>query len=253
MSDAALTPKQAQFVVEYLIDLNATQAAIRAGYSPNTAREQASRLLDRPHVQAAIDAGKVGRSERTAITADRVLGEIASMAFYDPAEIMLEITNPGDGDVEPVRIGDNDKLYGLRGPSDIRRLPEDVRRAIVGWGYDRNQNFTIKLADKSKALDQLARHLALYNDSLRIGGLEGLADRLDRAVRRPADDAMSSAKIADRLQPSRPQTAPKPVLKAEPQHNPAAVPLPVKPAYEPILPPFPERQAFALSDYDPAK
>lgn len=176
---AGLTAKQQRFVEEYLVDLNATQAAIRAGYSQNTAQEIGAENLTKPLIRAAIDAAKAERSEETGITAARVLAEIARMAFYDPAAIMLEI---GEADFAGrVSIDDDGKIYGLRGPSDIRRLPEDVRRAIVGWGWDRNQNFTVKLADKSKALDQLARHLSLYNDRLEVTGLDALAERLARA------------------------------------------------------------------------
>ncbi|MGO4840156.1 terminase small subunit, partial [Rhizobiaceae sp. 2RAB30] len=75
-----LTPKQARFVEEYLIDLNATQAAIRAGYSQRYANDQAAQLLTKPQIRAAIDRKKVSRSERTEVTSDRVLREIASMA-----------------------------------------------------------------------------------------------------------------------------------------------------------------------------
>lgn len=71
-----LTPKQQAFVNEYLIDLNATQAAIRAGYSEKTAKEQASRLLTKANVQAAVNAGKEKRAERTQIDADYVLSGI---------------------------------------------------------------------------------------------------------------------------------------------------------------------------------
>lgn len=75
-------------------------------------------------------------------------------------------------------------LYGLRSVADIKRLPEATRRVIVGWGWDRNGNFTVKLADKSKALDQLARHLGLYNDKVEISTTDKLADRMERAARR---------------------------------------------------------------------
>ncbi len=68
-----LTPKQEAFVREYLVDLNATQAAIRAGYSPKTAREQASRLLSNVNVMDAISAGKAARAERLEVTAEQVL------------------------------------------------------------------------------------------------------------------------------------------------------------------------------------
>jgi phage terminase small subunit len=155
---ARLTPKQETFVREYLVDLNATQAAIRAGYSPRTANKQGAQLLAKPAIRAAIAAAKLDRGERLGVEADRVLREIASMAFYDPVD-----------------------LTGLGSPRDIKHLPEDVRRAIVGWSWDRNGNFTIKLADKSKALDQLARHLSLYNDKVELQGLDQLAERLARA------------------------------------------------------------------------
>ncbi len=71
MSD--LTPKQARFVEEYLIDLNATQAAIRAGYSKKTAKQQGQRLLTNVDVQAAVTEAKETRSERTEITQDEVI------------------------------------------------------------------------------------------------------------------------------------------------------------------------------------
>ena len=68
-----LTPKQEAFVREYLVDLNATRAAIRAGYSPKTAREQASRLLSNVNVMDAISAGKAARAEKLEVTAEQVL------------------------------------------------------------------------------------------------------------------------------------------------------------------------------------
>jgi phage terminase small subunit len=181
---AELTPKQARFVEEYLCDLNATRAALRAGYSSRTAGKQGPRLLDVPEVRAAIDAAKGERSDKTQVDAERVLQEIAAMAFYDPAAIMLEIGKANLELADGVSIDDDGKIWGLRGPGDIRRLPDNVRRAIVGWGWDRNQNFTVKLADKSKALDQLARHLSLYNDKLQVQSLDGLAGRLARATAR---------------------------------------------------------------------
>lgn len=181
-----LTPKQERFVAEYLIDLNATQAAIRAGYSKNTAEKIGSENLQKPEIRACLNTAKIERSEKTGVTAERVLREMERMAFYDPISF-VEIVR----DALPAEIADNVELsddgkviHGLRSARDIKFLPEDVRRAIVGWGYDRNQNFTIKLADKSKALDQLARHLSLYNDKLELTGVDQLADRLARAAER---------------------------------------------------------------------
>ncbi len=77
----ALTAKQARFVEEYLIDLNATQAAIRAGYSERTANQQGARLLVNVKVAAAIAEGKKARSERLELSQDWILGELKNV--YD--------------------------------------------------------------------------------------------------------------------------------------------------------------------------
>ena len=186
----ALTPKQSRFVEEYLLDACAGKAAERAGYSPKTANQQGHILLSHSGVRAAIDARMIRRSEKTEIDAARVLKEIAAMAFYDPADLIgvarelagSEKCLQGEGVIEM-----NGKRYAVSGicsPSHIAGLPEIVRRAIVGWGWDRNQNFILKLADKSKALDQLARHLSLYNDKLEVNGVDALADRIARAKAR---------------------------------------------------------------------
>jgi phage terminase small subunit len=74
-----LTQKQQRFVEEYLIDLNATQAVIRAGYSANSARQQASDLLTKPDIQEAVAALRQQQSERCKVTADEVISELKAM------------------------------------------------------------------------------------------------------------------------------------------------------------------------------
>ncbi len=81
-----LNPRHARFAQEYLIDLNGAQAAIRAGFSKRTARSAAARLLTNADIRAAIDEAKLARSERTKITADKVLEELARVAFFDSFE-----------------------------------------------------------------------------------------------------------------------------------------------------------------------
>lgn len=172
-----LTPKQQRFVDEYMIDSNATQAAIRAGYSEDTARQMGAENLTKPDIAAAVDEARNAQSERTRISADRVIEEIEALALWDPAalvEVMVE-TPPGSGKFV---------VEGITEPASIKLLPEKVRRAIVGWSWDRGGNFTLKLADKSKALDQLMRHLGEYNDKLDINPMDGLADRMERAKAR---------------------------------------------------------------------
>jgi phage terminase small subunit len=88
-----LTPKQARFVAEYLIDLNATQAAIRAGYSSRTANEQASRLLAKASISEVLGMARNAISERTELTQDEVI-----------AGLRFEATNTGDGSSHSARV-----------------------------------------------------------------------------------------------------------------------------------------------------
>jgi hypothetical protein len=86
--DRPLTPKQARFCEDYLIDLNATQAAIRAGYSVRTAKEIGYALLLKPLVQARVQQLQAARAEATKITAERVLEELWAIATADPRELI---------------------------------------------------------------------------------------------------------------------------------------------------------------------
>lgn len=83
---ARLTDRQRQFVEEYLVDLNATQAAIRAGYSQKTAEQLGYQLLQKPLVQAEIQAAMERRAKRTGITQDRVVEELGKVAFAEAAD-----------------------------------------------------------------------------------------------------------------------------------------------------------------------
>ncbi|CAB3644131.1 terminase small subunit [Trinickia soli] len=138
-----LTPKQMRFVQEYLIDSNGKQAAIRAGYSPKTAEAQASRLLSNAKVKAVVSSRTKKLMSKLDVTVERILTERARMAFYDP------------GDIAGQRITK---------PQDIAALPEDVRRAVAGWGYDKKGKFTLRLADKNASLTALEKHLNMYRD-----------------------------------------------------------------------------------------
>lgn len=281
----ALTQKQLRFVEEYLLDACAGKAAERAGYSAKTANQQGHILLNHPGIKAAIDAAMAKRSQQTEIDAARVLKEIAAMAFYDPADLIGVAREIGrdekcrDGEGVIDMNGRKYAVSGISSPAHIAGLPENVRRAIVGWGWDKNQNFTLKLADKSKALDQLARHLSLYNDRLEVSSVEALGDRIARAKSRalavaptipsasqpqpvsveavqeaPARDRDSAEasddNLADRLSRAKRST------EAAPSLPPAPSPPAPKP-YKPIMPtpeparPWPTFGGFAATDYDP--
>lgn len=84
-----LTPKQRRFVDEYLVDSNATQAAIRATYARNSAKEQGCRLLTKANVAAAIQEGRAKLTAATETSAKRVLSEIASIAFTQECNVKI--------------------------------------------------------------------------------------------------------------------------------------------------------------------
>ena len=114
-----LTDKQKKFVEEYLIDLNATQACIRAGYSPNRASEQAYQLLQKTTVQEAIAESMAERSRRTGINQDRIVQELARIAFVKITDVVDsdgEInTNASDDDlacIESYKVEDSASVNG---------------------------------------------------------------------------------------------------------------------------------------------
>ena len=144
-----LTAKQARFVEEYLIDLNATQAAIRAGYSARTAFRIGAENLQKPAIQSAISDKQLERSQRTQITADRVIREIARLALFDIRRLLN-----ADGTPKSIQDIDDDTAAALAGLDVV-----NIGNSEVGNG----QILKFKIADKNAALDKLCRHLGLYD------------------------------------------------------------------------------------------
>lgn len=158
-----LTPKQKLFIKEYLIDLNATQAAIRAGYSEKTANEQGSRLLVNVNISSAIQKAMDDRCKRTDITADRVLQEIARISFLDIRKLYNH-----DGSFKDIHELDDDTAAAISGI--------EVEQLWEGRGEDREQIGTlhkVKLSDKRAALEMLARHVKVCKGSLEVTGKDG--------------------------------------------------------------------------------
>ena len=149
---AKLTPKQRRFVNEYLIDLNATQAAIRAGYSKKTAKDIGGENLSKPAIQAEIQKRQVKLQNTLEITQDRVLQEYARLAFYDPRKLFQP-----DGTPKPIEALDDDTAAALA-VLEVREEFEGAgeNRAFVGYTKK------YKLANKLGALDSLAKHLGLF-------------------------------------------------------------------------------------------
>jgi len=150
--------KRQRFVAEYLIDLNATQAAIRAGYSKATAYSAGQRLLKNVEVAAAVEAAMAERQVRTEITADMVIRELAKIAFLDPRKFFRP-----DGSLVPVHELDDDAAAGLAGLAVTVHVGED-------GGETRTAK--IKLADKRAALVDLGKHLGLFDPKRSLGTSE---------------------------------------------------------------------------------
>lgn len=105
---AGLTARQSRFVSEYLIDLNATQAAIRAGYSPSGARQHACRLLMKENVKSAVAEAMDRREKRTGLCQDEVIEDLRELRDIcmgrKPVRIMTIVKNAREGTAEPVEV-----------------------------------------------------------------------------------------------------------------------------------------------------
>lgn len=145
MTTKQLTNKQRLFVAEYLCDLNATQAAIRAGYSRPSARITASKLLTKANVQAALAEAFDARIERTEITADRVLQEYARLGLSD----MRQFVSWGPDGVSWKHSEELDE--------GAAACVSEVSETISEGGRTRR----FKLHSKTTALDALAKHVGL--------------------------------------------------------------------------------------------
>lgn len=172
---AKLTAKQARFVEEYLIDLNATQAAIRAGYSEKTANEQGARLLANVSIKEAIDAGKSERSNETKIDAQWVLNRLAEEATADVADLYYE-----DGAIKPVHEWPKIWRQGLVAGVKHQELRDHEGNRTGEFIVD------VKLSDRIRRLELIGKHVGVkaFEETLNVKGLDTLADRLDRAMKR---------------------------------------------------------------------
>lgn len=209
---ATLNAKQLCFVLEYLVDLNATQAAIRAGYSAKTAQEQGARLLSNAMVKAEIQKGMAEREKRTEITQDKVLRRWWDIATADPNELIqyrrlccrycfgqdhayqwrdeeeFELACRGAA-AEDRRLPTDEGGYGFdhqerphpkcpkchgegRGDvyvADTRDLQGPARVLYDGVKITKN-GLEVQTLSRDKALENVARHLGMFNDKLTLKG-----------------------------------------------------------------------------------
>lgn len=173
-----LTPKQERFVQEYLKDLNATQAAIRAGYSAKTAAVIGSENLTKPNIAEAIAAQQKALAEANGVTVDKIVKELAKLGFANMADYM-KATAGGDPYL------------------DFSSLTRDQAAALVevtvedyteGRGDDARdvKRVKFKLADKRASLVDLGRHLGMFKDKVEHSGdltVSGLLEAVNGKTR----------------------------------------------------------------------
>ena len=163
-----MTDLQRRFIVEYLIDLNATAAAVRAGYAKNTASSIGWQLLKLPAIRAALVAGKARQLDARGITADRVLLELARVAFANMRDYWTRA-----GDAKHPKDLSVDEGAALAGFEVL------IKNAKAGDGItDTIHKF--KLLDKVRALELLAKHLRLLDEHVDVTVNAG--DRVARLV-----------------------------------------------------------------------
>lgn len=155
---ADLTDKQTRFVAEYLKDLNATQAAIRAGYSEDSAGAIGHENLTKPEIVAEIAAGKARQLAKAEITAVRVLEEIGRLSFSNVQSLFDE-----QGNLKPIQDLTRDEAACIASLEVVKKNAEagDGKIDVI---------HKLKVWDKTRSLEMLAKHFALLTDRIEHGG-----------------------------------------------------------------------------------
>lgn len=153
-----LTPKEARFVSEYLIDYVGSDAAKRAGYAPRSAAVTASRLLAKPAIKAAVDAKRAQLLGSTDLTATRVLEEMRRVALSDVRTLF-----DTDGNLKPLHTLTADEAACIAGLEVI------IKNAKAGDGVT-DTIHKIKVWDKPRTLEMLAKHFGLLTEKIEHSG-----------------------------------------------------------------------------------
>lgn len=171
---AELTGKQARFVEEYLVDLNATKAAERAGYSVKTAYAQGHRLLKDAEIAKALQKAQQERSARVHVSQDYVLRRLLDISESD----LIEATDE-EGNLLPLAQWPKGLRMALDGLdcTELARQQDDEEEVSTHLRK-------VRLSSRLKALDMLGRHLGMWTDRVVIEDQAGLAERLAERRRR---------------------------------------------------------------------
>lgn len=177
-AQAKLSVKQLMFCAEYPIDLNATQAAIRAKYSKKTACQQAARLLTNVYVQKIIQINAKQRFERLDITQENILQELGIIAFADIKDY-ITIEKGGRVEMKPFDEMPEDATRAIESVKEALKLLDSGEGDGVGVILDRRLEF--KQHSKIKALELLGKHMKLFTDKVELTGdsmIEALVEKV---------------------------------------------------------------------------
>jgi len=153
-----MTERQKRFCEEYLLDLNATQAAVRAGYSPLSARQSSVENMSNPSIRARIDKVLAERSRRTGINADLVLEELGKLLRVNADDVI----NMDDATVKPdAAREDTAAISSVK----VKVIPTDDGNIVER---------EVKLCDKLKAIELAGRHLGMFTDNINLSGDVGV-------------------------------------------------------------------------------
>lgn len=182
-----LTPKQQRFVEEYLVDLNATQAAVRAGYSAKTARQIGDENLSKPDIAEALEKAIAQQSERTGISADRVLTELAKIGFSDIRRAVkwFSQANVAMIDATEGEIEDGSIRFAVANQVELissADIDDETAAAISEISMTDKGGLKVKFHDKRAALVDLGRHLALFTDKVQHGADPALTEAITKAM-----------------------------------------------------------------------
>lgn len=166
LAPPTLNPKQTAFVAEYLIDLNGTQAAIRAGYSPQTAGEIASEYLAKPAIAAAVERGKAQRLSRVGMTADSVLHEMSLLSHSRIDHYYVD----DEGQVKLAEGAPDGAMGAIQSINRKTKVVTDKDGNVT-----RTYDVTIKLWDKPQPLKLMGKHanVAACFDRVELSGPNG--------------------------------------------------------------------------------
>lgn len=167
-----MTPKQERFVAEYLIDLNATRAAIAAGYSKKTAHSQGPRLLEDVEVARAVAEKTQQQLDRADLTAERVLEEMRRLSFSDIRALFDE-----HGNLRPIHELTAEQAACIGGFEVIKKNAEAGDGKI-------DTVHKVKVIDKTRTLEMLGKHFALLTERVHHTADDALMEALKSGRKR---------------------------------------------------------------------